>query len=338
MDNRFDLKEIWKDEVNRKKIIAISSLVFVCITFLVFYYGGDDDDVILTEIPMTEAEKVIEYNNKLQAVNDTNRNTQYFQKDLDEFFSDDNKQEVNTAYNDEERKADSLSKVFAYHNNTSNNTSISNSYVARPSNQNHSNTQKYNNQSNSYTNDDRVQSQNTEVLNIPNVKTEEQLLEEKRNALRGNNNYSSSNNNNRGKSINAVIRGTQVKTSNEELVLKTTEDMYINGITIPKNTYLYARLQFSNNRALASVSSVNVKGNIVPVNIELYGLDGNKGIPILNAKGESTTEVINQEMQNQVNRAGSAGRVINAIGNSLKSNKQMTITFIDNQSVILYMQ
>lgn len=334
MDSKLDFKALWNDELKRKKIIAIGSIAVVCMVGLSFYYGGEEqEDVQLTEIPMTEAQEVKDYNNKLQAVNDTITPKNYLNKDLESFFSDNAREK--SSYDDEERKADSLSKVFDMENSGKISTLNASNYTynsPRPTNQSSIPQE----QANEYRSPDKQSNIVKTAYNVPNVKTEEQILEDKRNALRGNS--SSSGVEKRAISITAVIRGTQSKKANEELVLKTTQDMFVAGLTVPKNTYLYGRLQFSNNRALANVSSVNVKGKIQAVNIELYGLDGNKGIPIQNATMDKAGDVLIGEAENVINKAGTAGRIVTAVGNTFKSGKEKEVTFIDNQAVILYIR
>lgn len=332
MDDRFNLKAIWQDEVKRKKIIAIVIIIIASIIFLRFYYGGDSEDEQkkLSEIPMTEAEEVRDYNSKLDAVNDTIKKVNYFNDELNTFFSTDDK--TDDKYADEERKADSLSRIFAK-SNSSYQSSNENSSRQKPNIKVQSNDDKvYDSQSNSY-----VEPQNSAVVNniYEQVKTKEQILDEKRQSLLGNNN----NNNNRisnSNSLKAVIRGTQSKKNNEDLVLKTLEEIYISNVTIPKNTYLYARLQFSNGRAMASVKSVNVKGKIIPVDFDLYGLDGNRGIPIQNTNFDKAGSTLTNEAENVVNSTGTVGRILTSVSGTLRGSKDVQITFIDNQAVILY--
>lgn len=328
MDNRFDFKALWSDEVKRKKIIAIGCLIVVCSAILTFYYGAEDEEnVQLTEIPMTEAEEVRDYNNKLQAVNDTIEGANYFNKDLETFFAENNSPDK-SSYDDEEKKADSLSKIFEMENKGKMNTLKTTNY----SSPKQGTSNEYTGQS--YRDNDNRTTKSS--YTAPSIKTQEQILEDKRNALRGTNSIATIKKS--AMSITAVIRGTQSKKASEELVLKTTQDMFVGGIMIPKNTYLYARLQFSNNRALAQVSSVNVKGKIQPVNIELYGLDGNKGIPIQNATMDKAGDVLINEAENVMNKAGTAGRIVTAVGNTFKSGNTRAVTFVDNQAVILYIR
>lgn len=336
MDSRFDLKEIWKDPEKRKKIVAVFTLILLSVLFLCFYYKADSkleavDE--LTEIPMTQAIEVSQYNDKLQALNDTIKPVDSFQKDLDNFFSGETV--AQNPYEDEQRKADSLSKVFLQENHSS-----------RLNQRVYGNTITHRN-----TAADRVTAgENRTIIvsskpeNIPletmhehidKQQEEDLLLARKREALKASGALQQKAN---GGNYSVAIRGTQYKKSNQSLRIACLQDIVFEGITIPKNTYMYARLSFNNNRAYGHISSVNVRGKIIAVDMQLYSLDGNKGIRIDNASIEQTKDVMDSELSNTINSAGRVGRLMNAIGTSLKPAKETEVTFIDNQSLILLIE
>lgn len=74
-----------------------------------------------------------------------------------------------------------------------------------------------------------------------------------------------------------VDRTTTVK-DNETLQLRLMEAVRIGGVLVPKNSLLTARSKLSGNRMMLSVSSIEVGGNIYPVKLTAYDMDGLEGV------------------------------------------------------------
>ncbi|EJL74375.1 conjugative transposon protein TraM [Chryseobacterium populi] len=79
-------------------------------------------------------------------------------------------------------------------------------------------------------------------------------------------------------SIRACIHRTQVVTLGSSISLRLLEGARIARMNIPAGTLLTAIVVNSDARLKLQVSSVEYKGNIVPVDLSAYGLDGQPGL------------------------------------------------------------
>lgn len=82
-------------------------------------------------------------------------------------------------------------------------------------------------------------------------------------------------------SVPAVVIGDQVATQGSTIRFQLIEDL-INedGVTIPKGTYIYAVVSFSDNRLQLKLQTVRLKNNIYTISQEIYSSDGIKGVEI----------------------------------------------------------
>jgi len=335
----FDLKEAWKNEETRKKIIGISimSAVSAGLLYLVIFVlfpSEDEGEAELTEIPLTESEEVRQYNSKLDAMNSTEPKDTTYSDALNNFFED--KPIVGTdIYSEEDRKADSLQRVFEEQNKALSN----NSYPSSPMPQTQAQPQQnrtYSNEHNAYV----PQASAGSPQQAPTYQGEQTTAEQRRRArlesLKGGQ-FSVSNENVQSRtasqSVKAVIRGTQTKKMGESVTIKTTEDFSLKNQTIKANTYLYGKLNVSNARATINITSINNKGNIIPCNITVYGLDGLEGLPIQNSTIGTATEALEDEARTQV--GGIYGKVGRVLGNMVDRDRDFKTTFLDNQKIIL---
>lgn len=139
--------------------------------------------------------------------------------------------------------------------------------------------------------------------------------------------------------INAVIKGSQNIKEGQTIVFRTTEEANINGVKVPKNTAIYGITKFEDYRVSVTIHTINVQNNILPVNIDVYSIDGIKGIPVntdqvlTNTKNEIGDEVGNEITKRTNGILGSAGRIAGSLLS--KKNRQATVKFIDNQKVLL---
>lgn len=82
-----------------------------------------------------------------------------------------------------------------------------------------------------------------------------------------------------GHDIRAVVHGTHKNlTSNSQVKLRLLDPMVINGITIPKNSFIYGKVGFSGGRVQISIDNVNYDDNVLPFKGEIFDQDGGKGI------------------------------------------------------------
>jgi conjugative transposon TraM protein len=79
-------------------------------------------------------------------------------------------------------------------------------------------------------------------------------------------------------SIRACIHETQTVTLESNVRLRLLEDATTPERTIPKGTLLTAMVKFKEGRLHLQVISMELEGNIIPVDISVYDLDGQQGL------------------------------------------------------------
>lgn len=79
-------------------------------------------------------------------------------------------------------------------------------------------------------------------------------------------------------SIRAVVQETQVITSESGVRLRLLEPAKTPKLTIPQGTVLTANAKFQQGRLQMKVTSIELDGNIIPVDITIYDLDGQQGL------------------------------------------------------------
>lgn len=79
-------------------------------------------------------------------------------------------------------------------------------------------------------------------------------------------------------SIRAVVQETQTVTDDGSVRLRLLEPAQTTSLTIPAGTVLTAHAKFNNGRLQLSVTSIGLGGNIIPVEITAYDLDGQQGL------------------------------------------------------------
>ncbi|MBN8785378.1 MAG: conjugative transposon protein TraM [Terrimonas ferruginea] len=92
-------------------------------------------------------------------------------------------------------------------------------------------------------------------------------------------------------SIRAVVQETQTVIDRSGVRLRLLESAKTPNRTIPQGTMITANAKFQNGRLQLKVTSIEVGGNIIPVDITIYDLDGQQGLyvpysPEMNALAE----------------------------------------------------
>ncbi len=94
-------------------------------------------------------------------------------------------------------------------------------------------------------------------------------------------------------SIKACIHETQTVTADNGVRIRLLEDTKIQGMTVPKGNLLTAIAKFQANRLQLIVTSVEYKGNILPVEITAYDIDGQPGLYVpISAERGAITEIV----------------------------------------------
>jgi conjugative transposon TraM protein len=98
--------------------------------------------------------------------------------------------------------------------------------------------------------------------------------------------------------IRAVVDEDQTLVSGATIKLRLTEGARVNGVTLPKDNFVYGTATLNNERLLISIKSVICGNSIYPVNWQVFDLDGMAGVFIPGAisrdvSKESAAEGIN---------------------------------------------
>lgn len=81
-----------------------------------------------------------------------------------------------------------------------------------------------------------------------------------------------------GNAIRAAVAQTRSLVSGATLKLKLLTDIYIKGVLIPKNAFVYGTCSISGDRLLVSITSIHSGSSLFPVALTLYDVDGIAGI------------------------------------------------------------
>lgn len=83
-----------------------------------------------------------------------------------------------------------------------------------------------------------------------------------------------------GNAIQAVVAETQTLTTGSTVKLRLTNDIYISGVLIPKESFVYGTASLNEERLTIQIESVRHANSIFPVKLSVYDLDGVAGIYI----------------------------------------------------------
>jgi len=101
--------------------------------------------------------------------------------------------------------------------------------------------------------------------------------------------------------IQAVIHETQTLVAGSTVKLRLVNDVYINGMLIPKDNFLFGEATLNGERLGIKINSMRYQNSLFPVQLSVYDMDGMDGIYI---PGAITRDVSKQ----------SADRAIQGIG------------------------
>ncbi|TWI20315.1 conjugative transposon protein TraM [Sphingobacterium siyangense] len=115
-------------------------------------------------------------------------------------------------------------------------------------------------------------------------------------------------------SIRAVIQETQEVTGESGVRIRLLEAAKTSNRTIPQGTVLSATAKFQQGRLQLEITSVELEGNIIPVSISIYDIDGQKGLyvpysPEMNALSEIAANM-SQASATSIMMTSSAGQQI----------------------------
>ena len=80
--------------------------------------------------------------------------------------------------------------------------------------------------------------------------------------------------------IEAVIHETQTLVNGSTVKLRILNDVYVSGVLIPRNTFVFGAAQLSGERLTIKIPSVRYHNSLFPVELSVYDMDGMAGICI----------------------------------------------------------
>ena len=80
--------------------------------------------------------------------------------------------------------------------------------------------------------------------------------------------------------IQAVIHETQTLVAGSTVKLRLINDVYINGILIPKDNFLFGEAKLNGERLDIEIGSIRYQNSLFPVQLSVYDMDGMNGIYI----------------------------------------------------------
>lgn len=81
-------------------------------------------------------------------------------------------------------------------------------------------------------------------------------------------------------SVTAVVHGTQLLSNGSTIKLRLTQDLMLNGDTIPKGNFVYGTCSLNNERLSVTLTNLTCRNEIKPISLTVYDIDGMEGIYI----------------------------------------------------------
>lgn len=114
--------------------------------------------------------------------------------------------------------------------------------------------------------------------------------------------------------ISACISESQTIEQGGRVKLRLLEPLQAGNITIPVNSMVTGIANIQGERLDILVSSIEYAGNIIPVELAIYDIDGQRGIFVPGSEGRTVAKEVmgdvSQSMGNSISFAGSAGQQV----------------------------
>ena len=81
-------------------------------------------------------------------------------------------------------------------------------------------------------------------------------------------------------SLEAVIHETQTLVDGSTVKLRLSNDVFIEGVSIPKNSFLFGIASLKGERLVIKISNIKYRNSLFPVELSVYDMDGINGIYI----------------------------------------------------------
>ncbi|HVM86862.1 MAG TPA: conjugative transposon protein TraM [Puia sp.] len=101
--------------------------------------------------------------------------------------------------------------------------------------------------------------------------------------------------------VEAIIPETQTLVAGATVKIRLLNDIYVGGLRIPKDQFIYGTASLSNERLKIAINSVGFRASIIPVSLSVYDLDGMEGIYI---PGSINRDVTKQSADDAISAIG----------------------------------
>lgn len=115
-------------------------------------------------------------------------------------------------------------------------------------------------------------------------------------------------------SISAAIYKTVTITDGQEVELRLLEPMQAGSLTIPRNTIINGAARMNGERMAISVGAIQHAGNVVPVELHVYDLDGGEGVYV---PGSEEINAVKEIAANMGSGMGSSITITDDAGSQL---------------------
>ncbi len=85
-------------------------------------------------------------------------------------------------------------------------------------------------------------------------------------------------NDEQGNALEAVVHETQTIVNGSIVKLRLTNDIFINGVLVPRNNFVFGTAALKGERLEVKINSIKYKNSIFPVELSVYDMDGIDGI------------------------------------------------------------
>jgi len=90
--------------------------------------------------------------------------------------------------------------------------------------------------------------------------------------------------------IEAVVHETQTLVNGSAIKLRLINDVYVNGVLIPKDNFLFGTASVDGERLNIKINSIRYMKSLFPVELSVYDIDGMEGIYIPGAIARDVTK------------------------------------------------
>lgn len=130
--------------------------------------------------------------------------------------------------------------------------------------------------------------------------------------------------------IPVVVHEDQTIKDGQQVKLRLLKEITADGVTIPVNTVLYAMCQLSNDRLRLTVQNLQLHGQLIPLDLDVYDTDGSPGV---NVPGLGQSSQINGNLRTSAIQ-GAQLPGLGGLANTVLSSARMGATQSMRQTTI----